>query len=40
MIDGGQLYVDYPPIRSLALGQDSILVGTKNSEVCRVWSDD
>lgn len=36
LIDGGQLYVDYPPIRSLALGQDSILVGTKNSEILEV----
>ena len=30
---GGQLFMDLPPIRALALGQGRILVGTKNSEV-------
>ena len=34
---GSQLFADYPPIRALSLGQDCILVGTKNSEV-RLWS--
>ena len=33
---GSQLFMDYPPIRALSLGQDCILVGTKNAEV-RVW---
>lgn len=32
--EGGALYSDLPPIRSLVLGQGKILVGTKNSEVC------
>ena len=30
--DGSRLFKDYPAIRALALGQDSILAGTKNSE--------
>ena len=34
VIDGSVFHTELPPVRSLSLGQDCILVGTKNSEVC------
>lgn len=33
IVSGSQLFADCPPIRALYLGQDDIIVGTKNSEV-------